>query len=70
MRVLLRSGPLLLALGLAVIGCNRAGSPPATGPTAAPAKPPAASPDKPAPPVPSQAAAGSMQYVLTVQGMS
>jgi hypothetical protein len=71
MRALLRSGPLLLALGV-LTGCDQSNSAPSKRAEAPPAKAPTASESKPA----SAASAGALaanaskaEYVVTVKGM-
>jgi hypothetical protein len=68
MRVLLRTGPLLLALGVALTGCSQSSAPAPKAAANKPAKAPEAVAEKATAPAEKSSAANS-EYVLTVEGM-
>jgi hypothetical protein len=68
MRVLLRTGPLLLALGVAATGCSESSNPAPKAVATKPAKAATVASNTTAPAEKSTATKGS-EYVLTVEGM-
>ena len=77
MRALLRSGPLLVTLGIVLAGCNEAGNshkaavgPPTQANSAGPTNPaPSGASDQAANSKEQKAKPGGSEYVLTVEGM-